>query len=266
MFNCELYLCHYRVRESAMFRAIGIICFLFVPSSIACNGELWMKYSGDQLVKGHDGNFYMYQTSYKAIDADGAPNAYHPDNIGLDHLANAGYPNKGWKNVLVVDPKQPQKPFVQTTGDFKGYFLSKTTLEDKSKPPTDSKRYVNSVEIPYIVFPGNFYSLKGTGLKGDIGYAYNAKTKKSSAFVFADIGPKSAPLGEMSIALAERLGGINVNPRNGSGLPSGDILYIVFPYSSRVHKWPMTIKELEVAVEQMMQLNSVSLGAYQSCF
>jgi hypothetical protein len=35
---------------------------------------------------------FFYQ-SKMSIDADGAPNAYHPDNIGLDDLKNAGYPN-----------------------------------------------------------------------------------------------------------------------------------------------------------------------------
>ena len=29
-----------------------------------------------------------------AIDAEGAPNAYHPKDIGLDSLKNAGFPRK----------------------------------------------------------------------------------------------------------------------------------------------------------------------------
>ena len=32
------------------------------------------------------------------IDADGAPNAYHPDNTGLDDLANAGTPGR-WEGL-----------------------------------------------------------------------------------------------------------------------------------------------------------------------
>jgi len=48
-----------------------------------------------------------------SIDADGAPNAYHPDNIGLDDLKNAGYPNTSWwknishlcKRVIILVPK-----------------------------------------------------------------------------------------------------------------------------------------------------------------
>ncbi|WP_261887513.1 glycoside hydrolase family 75 protein [Vibrio aerogenes] len=249
-----------------MLRKMGLVCLLLSGSSIACDGQKWITYKDTLLIKGLNENFYVYQTSYKAIDADGAPNSYHPDDIGLDYLENAGYPDKGWKNVLVVDPEQPEKPFVQKSGKYKGYFLSKTSLQNKNKSVTDPDRYVNSVEIPYIVFPKSFYDLKGTGYKGDLGYAYNLKTKKSSAFVFADIGPRQSPLGEMSIALAERLGGVNVNPRNGSGTPSGDILYIVFPSSSKDHRWPMTNTKLETTVKSMMQKNNIQLDSFQSCF
>jgi len=52
-------------------------------------------------------------------------------------------------------------------------------------------------------------------------------------------------LGEVSIALAEKLGGRNVNPRNAAGAPQGEILYIVFPFSSRTHGWPLSVNEIE---------------------
>ena len=38
-----------------------------------------------------------------SIDADGAPNAYHRDGRGLDHLANAGRPGSWWG--LVTDAR-----------------------------------------------------------------------------------------------------------------------------------------------------------------
>ena len=31
-----------------------------------------------------------------AIDADGSPRAYHPDNTGLDDLKHGGYPGNWW--------------------------------------------------------------------------------------------------------------------------------------------------------------------------
>ena len=56
----------------------------------------------------------VFYKSGMTIDADGAPNAYHPDNIGLDDLKNAGYPNTSWwKNILVPDPQNPNRAYEQ---------------------------------------------------------------------------------------------------------------------------------------------------------
>jgi hypothetical protein len=66
-----------------------------------------------QIFRLPDNSAYMYETSHAAADADGAPNAYHPADlnkncrrdprVGLDCLANAGYPRASWwKEVLVV--------------------------------------------------------------------------------------------------------------------------------------------------------------------
>src|ERR671932_1212603 len=60
-------------------------------------------------------------TRHVALDADGSPRAYHPNDTGLDALANAGYPHKGWKSVLVVDPNDHSRPYVQPNGPTKGY-------------------------------------------------------------------------------------------------------------------------------------------------
>jgi hypothetical protein len=85
---------------------------------------------------------YTYVTSHIEIDADGAPNAYHPRDTGLDALANAGYPHGGWRSVLVEDPEHPGQAFVQPAGAFAGFFVSKTTLEDGGAPATEPRRYV----------------------------------------------------------------------------------------------------------------------------
>jgi hypothetical protein len=78
-----------------------------------------------------------------------------------------------------------------------------------------------------------------------LGYAINLSTGERSGFVVADIGPTNASLGEVSIALAEKLGGNNVNPRTGAGSPEGEMLYIIFPYSSRNYPWPLSVDEIE---------------------
>src|SRR4051812_25982334 len=82
---------------------------------------------------------YAYETTHAAADADGAPNAYHPGDlhkncrsdphIGLDCLANAGYPNTDWwSDVLAPDPSDPSKAYVQQSGSYKGFFVAMTAL------------------------------------------------------------------------------------------------------------------------------------------
>jgi hypothetical protein len=188
-----------------------------------------------------------------AVDADGAPNAYHPEDRGLDALANAGYPDTSWwPSVLVPDLDNPQRAYVQPEGEFAGYFVSKTALQTTGKPAVDPARYVDARNVPYLVFPGGFYRESGTGLLGDLGVAVNLTTGRSSAFVVADFGPGSARLGEVSIALAEGLGGTNVNPRNGSGMPTGEMMYVVFPYSSRTHHWPLARREIDIHANELL--------------
>ena len=182
------------------------------------------------------------------INADGAPNAYGPYNTGLDLNANAGYPNSSWwPSILVRDPNKPYKPFVRQYGKYEGYFISKTALFSPTHSDFDLDKYVDSTKIPYLVYPGNFYSENGTGRLGDFGVVVNLRNNKISPFIIADIGPRNAKLGEISIKLVENLGGTNVNPRNGSGQPDGEFLYIIFPFSSEEEmkdRWPISNEEI----------------------
>ncbi len=211
----------------------------------------WMDYKGTQLQRHETKDCYRFATAHKAFDADGAPNAYHPNNTGLDDNANAGYgarPKKGWKDVLVPDPNNQSVPYVQKSGEFQGYFVSQTALKDIPKDDIDITKYVDSRHVPYLVFPGPFATMAGTGRLGDIGFAYNLANQKSSPFIIADIGPPDATLGEMSIALGHALGGLSINPRNGAGAPQGRIVYVIFRYSSAQdsHKrWPLSALEIE---------------------
>lgn len=214
-----------------------------------------MNYQGIKIKRLPGSNAYFFVTSHMTIDADGAPNAYHPLNTGIDDLANAGFPSGGWRSILVEDPISPAKPFVQTGGSFKGYFVAKTTLEDKNLPVTDTSRYVDSTSIPYIVFPGAFHKMADTGTLGDLGIVRNLKNGKKSAFIVADLGPKNAPLGEVSIRLSENLGGIGVNPRNGSGMPKGPFLYVLFPKTKSTPSWPISTSTLNLQSNSL--LNSI---------
>jgi hypothetical protein len=166
-------------------------------------------------------NAAFFYEANMSIDADGAPNAYNPDNTGLDDLENAGEPGNWWALALDRDGQ----PYVQGPDDpFPGYYISTTALWDRTKDPTDPSRYVDASKIPYIVLPGSVSRDTGARL-GDLAVVVNRQNDKMSYAIFADIGPS---VGEGSIALAENLGIFSSARRGGA---RGPILYIVFPGS-----------------------------------
>lgn len=219
---------------------------------MSCEANEWKQYKGIKLWQFPNSNAYFYVTSRMAIDADGAPNAYNPQNTGIDANANAGYPNGGWRNVIVADPANPANAYVQTSGNYPGFFVSKTTLEDTTLLVTDYKRYVDSRKIPYLVFPGAFHQMPGTGTFGDFGAAYNLKNNKKSAIIVADMGATNHDLGEVSIKLAENLGGQNVNPRTGGGMPGGKIIYVVFPKSKLTPRWSVSPEKIQQKSDELI--------------
>ncbi len=222
-------------------------------------------YQDTQLLWAQDGHSYIFATKAVKVDADGAPNAYHPDDMGLpcktgvrfkglDCPANAGYPNSNWwHDALVPDPTNPSKAYVQSSGPYKGFFVSKTSLKDPVKQDIQTEKYVDARSVPYLVFPGEFYKKNGTGILGDFGYAINLENGKASPFIVAEIGPRNAALGEMSIALAVALGGSSPNPRTGDGTPKGKILYVIFPRSAKSPAWPVSADMLSSTVTSLLE-------------
>ena len=182
------------------------------------------------LVSGPEGIFFM---SGMMIDADGAPNTYHPDDIGLDNLANAGRPGNWW-GIVTANGQTSGDPVIQGPQDpFPGYYISQTSLQDKNRTITDPARYVNSIEVPYVVLPQGL----GVGVEiGDLGMVINLETGVRAAVIYADVGP-CGKIGEGSIALAKALG-INPDPKNG-GTRSG-IAYIMFPGSGQKKPLPVS--------------------------
>ncbi len=211
----------------------------------------WMNYKGVNLFR-PAASAYTYTTGRMEIDADGAPNAYHPNDSGLDALANAGYPNRSWKSVLVVDPANPSEPYIQPSGPTAGCFVSMTSLRDKVSPETAPKKYVDATQFPYIVFPGPFHKLIGTGVMGDFVMAKSLHTGKVSAAIVADAGGDD-PLGEVSMALVTALGGsANPSPRTGEGKPRGPFRYVVFPRSCMSPPWPLTAADINHHAQQLL--------------
>ncbi len=237
------------------------------PAAAAVQGYVpWDAYPGATIVRKTDGSAYAFKLTSIAIDADGAPNAYHPDDVangckksavykGLDCPQNAGYPNdtKSWPGVIVADPNDPSKGYVQpATSACPGFFVAETSLSDHTKSRTDTARYVDARNVPYFVFPGKFLAVVGTGRMGDFGMAKNLATGAVSPFIVADVGQASAVLGEMSIALVAALGGANPNARTGTGAPKGDIAIIIFPNSYMTPAWPVSAAQMQTLANQKL--------------
>lgn len=213
----------------------------------------WTEYCGVALSR-HSSGAYLYATDHVALDADGSLFAYHPDNIGRDDLGFASWPSgsEDWRWILVADPDDPSRPYVQREGPAKGYFLSMTTLRCSSSSALDPACYVDSEKIPYIVFPAGFLAIEGVGDFGDLAMARNLANGLVSWAIVADQGPSTHPLGEISLALAENLGGVNVNPRNGEGIAPGTVQYMIFPGSRLVPPWPQSAERLEQAARALL--------------
>jgi Fungal chitosanase of glycosyl hydrolase group 75 len=186
---------------------------------------------------------FFFESSL-SVDADGAPNAYHPDNNGLDDLANAGAPGS-WSG-LAADKNGD--PFIQGPDDpFPGYYVSATDLSDRTKAANDPTRYVDASQIPYIVLPEGIETRTSAHL-GDFAVVFNLQNGKSSTAIYADTGPPDR-IGEGSVALAESLG-LWSDARSG-GTTRG-ILYLVFPGSGNGS--PRPIGEISAEAEKRFKV------------
>ena len=186
------------------------------------------------------------------IDADGAPNAYSPDDKGLDELANAGTPAH-W-NGIITD--REGNPLIQQGRDpFPGYYISCTSLADDDKEFTDPTAYVDASTIPYVTLPSDIADRGGARL-GDFAVVINLRNGKSSFAIYADIGT----LGEGSVALADALG-IRSDARSGG--QSEGILYLLFPGSGNLQ--PRTIDEIQSEGEKLRLRHSSRIKELFSC-
>jgi methionine-rich copper-binding protein CopC len=188
------------------------------------------------------GSHAFFYESGMTIDADGAPNAYHPNNSGLDDLANAGTPGR-WEGLA---KDADGEPYIQGPGDpFPGYYVSATALADRSKAVNDPARYVDASRIPFVVLPG-LMARQLDARVGDFAIVFNRRNGKISYAIFGDVGPFDR-IGEGSMALAENLG-IRSDARNG-GARRG-ILYLVFPGSGDGR--PHTIEEINAQGQKLI--------------
>ncbi|MFZ1991080.1 MAG: glycoside hydrolase family 75 protein [Alphaproteobacteria bacterium] len=218
-----------------------------IPGSGECGNLLPFFAAGtgprDMIYGQPSGNALLFVGGIE-IDANGAPNAYHPNGIsGLDDLSNAGSPGNWWG--LATDSWG--KPFVQSTTDkYPGFYISKTALTDPEiGDSAETRRYVDASHVPYVELPGGERAreaLRKAGMHlGDLVIVYNVRTRKTSGAIWADEGDPH-DLGGGSIKLAEKLGYADTNPRTG-GTDEPENIYLLFPGTSL--GFPRRVGEIE---------------------
>ena len=221
----------YRIMVAAMRLFLILPFFTIIPFS--CNKNVIMDACDNPELTSIE-NFSVFKLmngtiTYRAklaIDADGSPRAYGPNNTGLD-LTEHALNGSNWVGVVTDENGEPL--IQKASNPYPGLYVSQTSLIDTTFSNSDPRRYVNAEKIPYIVLPETLMIIADIKI-GDIGYAYNPKTKKGAYAVFADVGPEGL-LGEGSIRLAKDLGLDNISPRDG-GLEGAAVQYVVFPNTS----------------------------------
>lgn len=190
------------------------------------------------------------------IDGDGSPHAYHPKGIGLDYNANAYDKDRGKWVGVVTDAHG--NPVVQGDDDLApGYYISPTTVSDKTITHPTARRYVNAEEISFIAFPGKLLSPTGgadverlhIGVNlGDYVIVYHIKKKVFTGAIFADVGPRYK-LGEASIRVAKNLG-VPPSPKNG-GEDHCNVMYLIFPRTHETPEWPLTEEAIQEKAREL---------------
>lgn len=144
-----------------------------------------------------------------SVCADGGPSAYHPENIGYDYLANAGWPGSGYG----LSKDASGQPYVQGMDDPRpGYYVSTTAMNRSGFDPSDPRRFVDAERVPYIVLPKNLADLLPSEYRPSKGaVARISGPDRVSMAIYAEVGPAwkigaDSKHGEASIAALEAVG------------------------------------------------------------
>ena len=142
-----------------------------------------------------------------AIDVDGAPNAYGPnDSLALDYELNARVGAKPGGRIVgyLTRNDDGRTPIVQGPYDpYPGFYISTSGYEYKNNQRReDPRRYVNAAEINYTLLAA---VAKNAGVRcGDFCVAHSLRTRFT---VYAIVGDSGNSRGaEGSLALLQRLG------------------------------------------------------------
>ena len=142
-----------------------------------------------------------------AVDVDGAPNAYGPDNkLALDDELNAHVGAKPGGRIVgyLTKNNDGRTPIVQGPRDpFPGFYISTSAYEDRQNAQViDPRRYVNAAEINYTLLAA---AARTAGVRlGDFCTVHSLRTRFT---VYAIVGDSGNSRGaEGSLALLQRLG------------------------------------------------------------
>jgi len=196
-------------------------------------------------IKGTTALFFQSKLS---CDVDGSPNAYHPfdDRLSLDVIESAeGKREDDRPDGMLLAQPAPDivvwvggKPYVQPDGEFKGYYLSKTSLQNPAMSRTDPRRYLDARHTQYIVLPEGMVP---EARVGDLAIVYDPVAKRFAAAVYGDIGPSSES-GEAALATLQRLGMETTDGKCSPGQFRDDLFFLVFPDTAsrlkQAESWP----------------------------
>ncbi len=202
----------------------------------------------------------MFFQSKMSCDVDGCPIAYHPDNddLALDVIESAYGKRLGNlpSGPLTVQPASDVvvyvngAPYIQQEGQFKGYYVSETSLENPAMPEIDPARYLDATKIPYVVLPEGLFPDVDLG---DLVVVYDPTTEKYAFAIYGDEGPDSES-GEASLATLQRLGLPAIDGKSSPGETRDDLLYLVFPKSAwrwnQSHQWPLDPRLIDRAANR----------------
>ena len=95
---------------------VNFVIFIFLPiigfCQINCNLTYLTTIENFDVYTHNQSGAILYRAKF-AVDADGSPRAYGPNDSGLDWTANAGYPGNWWGVVTDINGD----PVIQGAGD-----------------------------------------------------------------------------------------------------------------------------------------------------
>ncbi|MDD5199089.1 MAG: peptidoglycan-binding protein [Terrimicrobiaceae bacterium] len=186
-----------------------------------------------------------------AIDVDGAPNSYGPDDrLALDYELNAhvGASKAGKIVGYLTKNDDGRTPIVQGPDDpFPGFYISTTGYADKNNPrPADPRRYVNAAEINYTLLAK---AARDAGVKlGDFCVVHSLRTRLTVYAIVGDSGNSSGAEG--SLALLQRLGYAVTNGKSG-GEDARNIVVRYFAGTNPERRFFFSQAELEAAARPL---------------